>query len=269
MGFKNLIDMHVHSDNSFDGNDNVMLLCEKACELGVRAIAFTDHCDVDTLNCNFRKLNMPAFFEVTKARTAFVGNLVVISGIELGQPVYDKALSEEIIGAFDYDFILASVHNLREMEDFFFLDYNKYDVDELLTKYFSAVLEVAQWNQFDSLAHLTYPLRYIVGESHIDVDMHRYKEDIMAIYETLIKNEKALEVNTSGLRQHYGQCLPNRELLQLYYDMGGRMITFGSDAHYAADITKGIQEGYQMAYDCGFRQYTLFERRSPVQIAIE
>ena len=269
MSYKNLVDMHVHTDNSFDGNDNVMAICEKACGLKARALAFTDHCEIDSKDCNLRKCTIPTYFEVMKARNAFTGELIVIEGIELGQAIYNKELAENILNSLQYDFVLGSIHNLKDMEDFFYLDYSKYDIDELLNKYFDTLFELTCWNKFDSLAHLTYPLRYIVGEQGIDVDLNKYKGKIEAIYDMLIKNEKALEINTSGLRQPYGQCLPNKELLQLYHDMGGQYITFGSDAHFVNDITKGIEQGYKMAYDCGFRQFTLFEHRMPLQIDIE
>ena len=67
------------------------------------------------------------------------------------------------------------------MEDFFFLDYKNYDIDELLTRYFDGLLELCQWGAFDSLAHLTYPLRYIVAREKINVDMNKY-QDVATLY---------------------------------------------------------------------------------------
>ena len=72
------------------------------------------------------------------------------------------------------------------MEDFFFMDYKDKDVYDLLSRYFQKELELAKWDGFDSLAHLTYPLRYIVGEQKISVDMTRFDDVIGEMFETLI-----------------------------------------------------------------------------------
>lgn len=80
------------------------------------------------------------------------------------------------------------------MEDFFFLDYQKYDIDDLLSKYFDGLLELCQWGAFDSLAHLTYPLRYIVAREKIEVDMKKYQDVCDAIFEELIKKIRHLKL---------------------------------------------------------------------------
>lgn len=76
---------------------------------------------------------------------------------------------------------------------FFFLDYKNYDIDELLTRYFDGLLELCQWGAFDSLAHLTYPLRYIVAREKINVDMNKYQDVCDAIFEELIKMIRRLK----------------------------------------------------------------------------
>lgn len=268
MAYRNLIDQHVHTDNSFDGNHNVMFICEKALEYGLRGVAFTDHVDIDAKNIVIRKVTVPSYIEIMQARSAFTGQLIVSEGIELGQAVYNIELAESIINALKYDFVLGSIHNLKDVEDFYFLKYEEYDVNDLLQRYFVTVLELARWNGFDSLAHLTYPLRYIVGRDKIEVNMKQFDDIIAEIFTTLIQNDKALEINTSGLRQPIGLTLPDEQYVRLFKDLGGKYITIGSDAHYAYDVGKGCEEGMLLASDCGFREIALFERREPVMITI-
>ncbi len=167
MSFSNLTDMHTHSDHSFDGNHSCMLLCESAVDKGLNVIAITDHCEIDSKNLDFRAFCTNQFFETYKAKRFFEGQLLVLQGLELGQAIYNKELAESILCKFSYDFILGSVHNLENMEDFYFLDYKNFNVYELLQKYFEAVYALCLWNRFDSLAHLTYPLRYIKGNAKI------------------------------------------------------------------------------------------------------
>lgn len=268
MAYRNLIDQHVHTDNSFDGHHNVVFICEKALENDLRGVAFTDHVEIDAKDMALRKIAVPSYIETMKARNAFTGRLIVSAGIELGQAVYNKELSESILNSLKYDIVLGSIHNLPDMKDFFFLDYTQHDPDQLLEAYFRQVLELARWNGFDSLAHLTYPLRYIVGEQKMEVNLNRYEDIIREILKTLVQNEKALEINTSGLRQAIQDFLPQERYVRMFKDMGGKYITIGSDAHYAYDVGKGCAQGMKMAYDCGFREITLFERREPVQITI-
>ena len=80
----------------------------------------------------------------------FEGQLLVLKGLELGQAIYNKELAEQILDNYDYDFVLGSIHNLENMEDFYFLDYSNYDVDDLLEKYFNAIYQLCLWDKFDS-----------------------------------------------------------------------------------------------------------------------
>ena len=184
MSFSNLTDMHTHSDHSFDGNHSCMMLCEGAVHKGLNVIAITDHCEIDSKELDFRAFCTNQYVETFKAKRFFEGQLLVLQGLELGQAIYNKPLAERILNDFNYDFILGSIHNLENMEDFYFLDYSQYDVYDLLEKYFKAEYELVVWNQFDSLAHLTYPLRYIKGNAKINIDLTRFSD----IIEQILKN---------------------------------------------------------------------------------
>ncbi len=267
--YKNVIDMHCHSDNSFDGHHSMIFICEEAKKIGARGLAFTDHCEIDGKDFDFRAFTTNTFVECQRAKNVFAGDLVVMNGLEIGQAIYNKARAEKIINALQYDFILASIHNLENMEDFYFLDYSKYDVDDLLKKYFNTVLELAKWNNFDSLAHLTYPLRYIVGESKIDVDLDKYSDTIDEILETIINNGKALEINTSGLFMKLEETLPTFDIIKKFHDMGGQYITIGSDSHYANKICQGIDQGMKLAKDAGFDNITIYHNREHILVPIE
>ncbi len=270
MKYKNIIDMHTHTDNSFDGNHSTMYMCENACAKGLRAIAFTDHIEVDFYReKNFDKTAVQSFFDVTKARSAFNGKLVVCAGIELGQPTYDTETAQEIISERDYDFVIGSIHNLRGEEDFWYLDYSKYDIDKLLSEYFDELCTLAAWGKFDTMAHVTYPLRYIVGEHGIPVDMAKYQPKVDEALRLLVENDRALEINTSGLRQKIGRTMPDEDVVKRFKELGGKMITIGSDAHYAEHLGAGIETGMDIAKRCGFNSVTLFQKRNPIEIPIE
>ncbi len=271
-----ICDCHCHSEWSFDGSESTDDICRKAVEKGIDVIAITDHCEANGWNNpdesefgNFAELIPQSAAHMKESQKKYAGKVKLLRGIELGQAMQDLEAAEKSLALDDFDFVLASVHNVRNMRDFYWLDYEKLSVDELLKTYFKEILEVVRWNRFDSLAHLTYPLRYISGKSGIKVDMSRYFYITDEIFKTLTENGKALEVNTSGLRQELGKTMPDAELLKRYRELGGEYITIGSDAHCSEDIGSGINEAIKLLHDTGFTKYHYFEQHKPVEILIK
>lgn len=268
MKYKNIIDMHSHSELSFDASDSCNALCESAIKKGAVAIAITDHCDIDGED-DFDSYCKEQFEATKAAKEKFDGRLKVYQGLEIGQGIYRKNKVEKYLSLYDYDFILGSLHNLENEKDFYYLHYTDIDVYPLLQRYFDDILKLCEWGAFDSLAHLTYPLRYIKGREGIKVDLSRFDDVIDEIFKSLIKNGKALEINTSGLFGELKDTMPDKALIKKYKELGGKYITIGSDSHYANKMCQGITDGYEIAKECGFDQVTVFEKRQPVLINIE
>lgn len=270
MNFSNIVDLHTHSIYSFDGNDPCEKMCQSAIEKGVKALAITDHCDIDGADMDADALCSAQTKELSQLQEKYKDRLCLLKGLEIGQGIYRKEQTDKILSEYSYDFILGSLHNLENMEDFYFLDYSKFDIYKLLTQYFEGLLELSEWeSSFDSLAHFTYPLRYIVAKEKIKVDMSKFSEIIDSIFENLVKNKKALEINTSGLFMEISDTLPDISLVKRFRDAGGEYVTVGSDAHYADRIMQGIDIGMKTAYDAGFRNITIFKNRQPLLIKIE
>lgn len=268
MKYSNMTDMHTHCVLSFDGNDSCDELCDSAVNKGIKTLAITDHCDIDGADFDALAYCKEQFDETKRVKEKYADVLEVLQGIEIGQGIYRKSLTEKVLNTFDYDFVLGSVHNLENMEDFYFLDYKEYDVYNLLERYFGDLLELCRWGGFDSLAHLTYPLRYIVAREKINVDMSRFNDIIDAIFESLAQNNKALEINTSGLFMDINDTLPNIEYVKRFKKIGGKYVTIGSDSHYAERIGQGIDKGYEIAVKSGFKSVTKFVKREPVLINV-
>lgn len=269
MIYKNIYDLHTHSIHSFDGNDSCDELCSEAIKNNAKGIAITDHCDIDGIKEGCWEFEDKQMCDVNLCKEKYKEKLDVFSGVELGQGIYEKELSEKFLSKYDFDFVIGSIHNLEGMEDFYFLDYQKFDIDKLLTDYFNDILKLAKWNKTDSLAHLTYPLRYIVAREHIGVDLSNYYHIIDEIFKTVIKNEKAIEINVSGLSMEMNDTLPNKELIKRYKELGGKYITIGSDTHYSIKICNKIDEGYKILKECGFEHITIFKKRKPILIPID
>lgn len=279
-----IIDCHTHTRNSFDAdNDTVIERCERAIQLGLDAMAVTDHCEVNRFfdkdhykidyeqkydDYGFNKAFENSMAETTAAKELYSGKLNLICGLELGQPLADIEVTEKILEDKRLDFVIASMHEMPGHDDFAFLDYSKEDVPALLEQDFNEILKIAKWGKFDVLGHITYALRYIQGNQNIPVDMTPYQDIIREIFKTVIEKGKGIEINTSGLRQKFGDTFPSLEYIKLYRELGGEILTVGSDSHTTADLAKGVKEGIEIAAQAGFTTITYFKERKPYFINI-
>lgn len=273
MIYKNAIDLHMHTDSSFDGNYKAELMCCAAIEAGLSTICFTDHFDVDFYEEHrLAQRQVTSYEDVTSASAAFEGKIKVLTGIEVGQGTYEPELTKKSLEKYSYDFIIGSIHNLRKTPDFCELDYSGMSIEEvysLLDTYFEEMLLLSIWNGFDTLAHLTYPLRYIMGNYGIKVDLKKYDDIVDEIFRTVIHNGKALEINTSGLRQKIGVTMPTENYVRRFRELGGELITLGSDAHFTEHVGAGIDTGFQIAENAGFKYVAYFEKHKPTMVKIE
>lgn len=269
MAFPCLSDCHTHTLCSPDGNDSAAMMCQAAERAGLHAIAITDHCECnDYFKDGYHQSVPRSYLEARQAAVRCESRIRIYAGIELGQPMQSLSVAQSILSGADYDFVLGSVHNIRGKEDFYFLDYRQENIYALLDSYLDELLEMVEWGGFDSLAHLTYPLRYIVGEAGIPVDLGRYDYKVDKILKRLAEKEKALEVNTSGLRQKIGMTLPSLHLVRRFREHGGKYVTIGSDSHRWKDVGAGIEAGLQVIQEAGFTHYTVYEKRSPKLISL-
>ena len=274
--------MHTHSSFSPDADRNaaVSLMAEQAEKLGLGYITVTDHCDcvfwntgeefdypdyqqTDSMMFGAGKYSIKSIKEINRLKDRYPN---LLCGTELGEPLQNMDAAEITASMEGLDLVIGSLHMNTGKPDFYWLDYKSMTSDEitlLLDDYFDELLEMCRVCDFDILAHLTYPLRYIEGEHGIIVSTERYTEKIAAIFRQLIYRGKGLEINTSGLRQKYGRTFPDRELIKLYYSLGGEIITLGSDAHRLIDIGAGLREGAELAQSAGFRYTAVFKNRKP------
>lgn len=262
-------DMHVHSDNSPDAVDPVMLLCEKAVSKGIQYLAITDHCEINEFyESGYHLALKQSYFDIIKAKSVFSRELCLINGIELGQATQGKQIAEKITHQGHYDFILASLHNIKGRPDFAFLDYTAEDPEVLFGAYLDELYELVEWGDFDVLAHLTYPLRYIEGKYKITIDLNQYMGQFNKILQKLALKGKGLEINTSGLRQEYGKFMPEKKILRIFKNVGGEIITIGSDSHQATDIGSHFSDAVQAVKEAGFSKIAYYMERKPYFVDI-
>lgn len=267
-----LIDCHTHSLHSFDGEAPVEELCRQAVRRGLSVYGLTDHCDLT------KNTGEELFFEIQSSvreveafRESCREPVIFLTGIELGQAVDNYPAAEKAAALCDYDFVIGSIHNAGGIEDFYFEDYSKMSmgqIDELMQDYFDRLILLIDWGKADTLAHITYPFRYMAGEYGLDISAERYRSFFDEILIKMIQSDMALEVNTSGLRQKLGKTLPDGALLSRYRELGGKLITLGSDAHKTEDVGAGIPQALLLLRQIGFDAVYYYKNRHPVKIGL-
>ncbi|MBQ2903913.1 MAG: histidinol-phosphatase HisJ family protein [Clostridia bacterium] len=271
--YKNRIDLHMHTSSSFDGNYSAAQMTESAIAHELSTIAFTDHFDVDFYERHNLGIRQQTSYEdILSVIENYSHEIRILRGIEMGQPTYDIPLTEKSLERYEYDFVIGSIHNPRNQPDYGDFDYaslSQNEIYSMLDNYFEEELLLAKWNGFDTFAHLTYPMRYIVQAGRNDIELDRYGDITDEIFRTLVANGKALEINTSGLRQPIGKTMPTENYVRRFKELGGELLTLGSDAHFTDHTGAGIDEGYAIAERCGFEYVTYFKNRKPVQVKIE
>ncbi len=280
----NYIDCHTHTQFSVDSEADIIQMIERACELGLAAYAITDHCECNRWYSEehypdedfYRYFNFGKDFEnsvsaVTSLKEKYEGKLNLICGIEMGQATHELEVADIILGDNRLDFIIGSMHQLPQTEDFALIDYTGYtesDIYNLLERYFTEIYKLCKWGKFDVLGHLTYTLRYIKGNFGFDADITRYDEIIAESFRELVHNGCGIEINTSGLRQNYGDTFPSLKYVKLFRELGGEILSIGSDAHSVEDLGKGVAKGAEIAKAAGFNHLCYFKQRKPVFIEI-
>ena len=267
-----ICDSHTHSSFSFDAEVPMEDMVKGAVKKNINVITFTDHCDAIGIY-DEKKFESVLEEEIPKSvaeskrlKEVYSDKIKVLTGIELGEPTHSPEKTKVALGLGDHDFILASTHEVRGREDFYFLEYNENNIDTLLTEYFNEQLEVVKWNGFDSLAHFDYPARYIAERTDIKLDYSKYNNVIDEILSTLIKNNKALEINTSTISKPLSRPMPDKNILKRYKELGGYLITLGSDAHTVEALSQDFDKAFKIIKELGFTSYYYYEKHNPIKV---
>ncbi len=279
-----LIDCHTHTQFSVDSEADINECVKRACELGLAAYAITDHCECNawykeehyTDSLIHDHFDYAADFEasvtaVSKLKEQYGDRLNLICGTEMGQPLLAPDIAERIVTDKRLDFVIASVHMIRNEQDFYFIDYTDMSMDDicdLLRRYFLEVYDVCKVGKFDVLGHLTDCIRYMKCRNGIDPDLSRYDDIIAESFRELVRNGKGIEINTSGIRQGAGCTFPDLKYVKMFRDLGGEILSIGSDAHIPEDIGANVSDGIEIAKAAGFTRLCWFKNREPQFINI-
>lgn len=267
-------DYHTHTRISKDGCETMRDMAQAARNAGMSEICFTDHCDAasweDHSPTDGDEHVVPDILaDYAELMEKAPPEIAIRRGIELGEAHIYPQKAREYAAAPGLDFIIGSLHMLREDGDFYVIDYRSEEhCRALIDRYMDQCLEVARLKCFDVFGHIGYFRRYMTKAGFdTRLDLSRWGDKMVALLKTIIENGRGIELNTSGVRDGLG-FFPQDDILRLYKQLGGEIITVGSDAHFAANAGQDVIAGYEHLRDMGFGYVTVFKQRKPEFIKI-
>ncbi len=142
----------------------------------------------------------------------------------------------------------------------------------MMSRYFELTLEnLKAFSDINTLGHMDYAVRYAIKyiDGQKDYKPRDYFEITDEVMKYLISKNIALEVNTSPLKKGLGTINPHTDFLVRYRELGGQMITIGSDAHTTEALGYGFDRAYEILSEIGFREYVTYDKRKPIIHSLE
>lgn len=257
-----MFDYHMHSRVSFDGHCTGAEMALAAQRAGLQEICFTDHLDYDPLE----QMGVMAFD--TAAYNAEydhleVPGLKIRRGMEFGMTVDNREQFQKDLTRREFDFVLGSIHFVDDLDVYFQEFWTDKTVFEAERRYLEATLDCVRIHEdFDVLAHLTYIAKARSHHAPRPVPYGEHRDIVDEILRELARKGKGLEMNTSGM-DRCGGYLPTADYFRRFRELGGEIVTVGSDAHDIRRVGQYSREACDILMDI-FGYVCTFEERKPI-----
>lgn len=238
-------------------------MIETACKLGLKEIAITDHYDPDYIDRSFPfELDFDGYHKaMNEAKETYKDRIKVVKGIEIGIQHGEtiEKCKEAANSSYDYDFILGSFHFAEGHELYKTSFYEGRSAEDSYRAYYTYMRDcLSKFKDYDVLGHVNYIDRYTDRIPDFSVYMDLVEE----IFNSIIADGKGIEINTSSFRYGMGErTIPTTKMLKLFKDLGGEIITIGSDAHRTKDVGCRLDTAVEMIKASGIKYLATFEQR--------
>lgn len=287
-----IFDLHTHTMYSYDAeNQPVSAHVQAAIQKQVDVLGFTEHVDffrkeslkksdfpTGTVDFDgycrevepFRRGRViPADLtaqqkEIEACREKYATKITLRTGVEIGQPHAAPELADALLETYHFDYVISSVHQLSNDMDMYFLRYDVIYPDDFWKAYFEQMQHMLSYGKFHILGHIDYPLR-VMKLPHNRPSLRGYMDYVDEVLRKIRDQGIALESNTKGMFGWQQEPGPEAFVLQRYHELGGELITVGSDSHVPETIARGIPEALERIRQAGFRYVTDFADGTPIQ----
>ena len=256
-------DYHLHTGYSFDSKESIENICKKAVEYGIKEICLTDHVEFAAEDArdwpDFAKRDQ----EIKKCKEKYGDEIIILSGIESGQPQKRPAKEQELFSKQQFDFVIGSIHIVGNSGRPSAYLFNEDNYQNYFMDYFKESKELAEKCNYDVMGHVTFPFRYVPENLLETHPIESFKKEYFELFDLIIARDKGIEINTSGLRTSLKETMPNLQIVKWFKERGGRIVTIGSDGHSARSAFSGLEEGYQVLREAGFCEAARYQQRTP------
>ncbi len=273
---KILADYHVHTEYSDDSVYPMEDVVKDAIKLGLHELCFTDHVDygikVDWDSGEeiryrngepFANVDYPRYVEqIQKLQKIYKDQIAIKMGLEFGMQMHTIPQYQALYNRYPFDFIILSVHQVEDKE-FWTQDFQKGRTQkEYNERYYEEMLNlVYHYQDYSVLGHMDLIVRY----DNLGIyPFQNCKSYIEKILKKVIEDGKGIEINTSSHRYGLSDTTPSKEILKLYYELGGEILTIGSDSHKPEHLGAYLTETMDMLKSIGFRAFCTFEKMEPI-----
>lgn len=262
-------DFHLHTCFSGDSDSPVDSMINSAISKGLKTICFTDHQDFayqpqgKDANLCF-DLDVKQYFPtIQQYKEKYQGTIEILTGVEfgikegIGEQIYEMANN------YPFDFIIGSSHEAGGLDPYYPSYFESFGEEQGLRIYFESILKnIEIFDGFQSYGHLDYAVRYLPS-GHSFYKPEHYFDIFDEAMKKIISMGKGIECNTSGLKYGLGYTHPHIKILKRYLELGGEILTIGSDGHKPEHIAYGFDTLPELLKEAGFRYYTIFRNRKP------
>ncbi len=257
-----LYDYHTHSSFSDDSDTPLRDMLDQACRLGVSEIAVTDHFDPGYPDPEFPfELDFDEYHRtLEECCSEYENRIRIVRGIEIGIMEDQLDRCQKAADSYNYDYIIGSFHCALEEPLYNGHFYDDKMPEQAFCDYFTYVYDnIRNFSDYSCLGHLNLVSRY----ADEDADFGVYGDIVETIFKYIIPQGKGIELNTSSFKYGMRCTCPSEEILRMYRDMGGEIITIGSDAHTPDRICDHFSYASEYLKSLGFRYISTFRDRRP------
>jgi histidinol-phosphatase (PHP family) len=265
-----IADYHVHSDFSSDSEAPMEQMIEQAIRLGMKNLCFTDHMDYDypqVGNYNF-EFDVDAYMaKINEMKERYRNKITILMGIELGLQPHLPDRFSKLLASYPFDFAIGSSHVVNRIDPYYPEYWENRTHAEGIRLYFESIIDNCKLFQgFNVYGHIDYIIRYVPDQAitKATYSYSDYAELLDEVLKTIISYGKGIEINTAGLKYGLGFAHPKPEVLKRYRELGGELITIGSDAHKPEHLGYDFPLVPDLLKDLGFRYYATFVQGKPL-----
>lgn len=260
-------DYHLHTRFSSDSKASMESMIREGIRRNLKTLCFTEHHDIgypDNPEHFSFLLDLPSYKDrLFLLKEKYQNQIELRFGIELGLMPHTLDQCREFARREEFDFIIGSTHIVDSMDPFEAVYFETYPLKQGLLKYFEHILKnVSSFYDYCVYGHIDYAARYIKDKS-FQFSYYDYSDVLDELLKKIIENGKGIEVNTAGLKYGMSDPNPHHEILQRYLELGGEILTIGSDGHCPEHMAYDFHKIPDFLKHLGFKYYTIFREKKP------